>query len=163
MPNWAEGTIKIRGTKDNIRKFLTEGLNPIPRVEKAMAKVMGLEYSDPTVTIEEDEWEFIMSSPNGFHVKGTARAFIEGSIEWYFSDDETMTLSISSFKQAWGVTPEPFINLSKQFEVDIRIYVFEQGMEFNQEIEIHNGQLIKNNEITFDDYQWECIMPELGG
>ncbi|MBB5146203.1 hypothetical protein HNQ35_001404 [Cerasibacillus quisquiliarum] len=36
-------------------------------------------------------------------------------------------------------------------------------MEFNQDIEINKGEIIKDEEIKFDDYEWECIYPNLGG
>ena len=32
-------------------------------------------------------------------------------------------------------------------------------MEFNQDVEIYKGEIIKNVEIEFDDYMWECINP----
>ena len=31
MPNWIRGDLKVRGTKENIKKFLLEGLEPIPK------------------------------------------------------------------------------------------------------------------------------------
>ncbi len=36
-------------------------------------------------------------------------------------------------------------------------------MEFNQDVEIYKGEIIKNVEIEFDDYMWECITPNMGG
>lgn len=47
--------------------------------------------------------------------------------------------------------------------MDIRLYGFERGMEFNQEVIIENGEIVKDEEIKFDDYDWECVMPHLGG
>ena len=35
--------------------------------------------------------------------------------------------------------------------------------EFNIDFEVHKGKVIKNNEIKFDDYVWECTNPEIGG
>lgn len=29
MPNWCEGTLKVRGTKENVKKFVLEGLHPV--------------------------------------------------------------------------------------------------------------------------------------
>ena len=46
---------------------------------------------------------------------------------------------------------------------DIKIYAFEAGMEFNQDIEIIKGKIIKDKEIKFENYQWECIEPNIGG
>lgn len=36
-------------------------------------------------------------------------------------------------------------------------------MEFNQDVEIYKGEIIKNVEIEFDDYMWEFINPNMGG
>lgn len=29
MPNWCEGSLKVRGTKRNMTKFILEGLHPV--------------------------------------------------------------------------------------------------------------------------------------
>ena len=29
MPNWCEGSLKVRGTKGNMTKFILEGLHPV--------------------------------------------------------------------------------------------------------------------------------------
>ena len=163
MPNWAEGVLKIRGTRQNIRKLLVEVLEPIPDISQQIAVMMGKEPQIPKVEIDEDEYDFTMKAPSGLYIKGTRRAFIEGTIEWYFDDTHEEVLTIEQFKQAWGVDSDPFVKLSRDYDVDIKIYVFECGMQFNQEIEIHRGTIIKDVEIKFDDYDWECIFPKMGG
>lgn len=163
MPNWAEGILKVRGTRANIKQFLKEGLKPIPDVSGEIAAMMGRRFEEPEVEIKEDKWDFNMKSKNGFYINGTRRAFIEGNIEWYFDDKHEEILTIEAFKQAWGVDVQSFAEISKVYSLDMKIYVFERGMEFNQDIEIHKGEVIKDNEIKFDDYQWECLMPNLGG
>lgn len=164
MPNWAEGTLKIRGTRADIISFLKGALRPLgePAAE-IQALLSGGTAPDPEVQIEEKEYGFEMKAPRGFHVAGTRRAFVEQEIDWWFDDKHTETLVIDNFKQAWGIEPEPFRVLSEKYQVDIKIYVFECGMEFNHEVEIHKGHIIKDQEIQFDDYNWDCIMPNLGG
>lgn len=154
MPNWAEGVIKVRGSKDDIRKFLIEGVRP-----------SHFSYSTEKVEaeIDEDEFELTMKSAYGFYIKNTRRAFIDGEINWWFDDVDLEVLTIESFKQAWVVEASEFSEISKEFNLDIKIYAFENGMEFNQDIEIHKGEIIKNQVIRFDDYKWECLYPELGG
>lgn len=162
MPNWAEGVLKIRGTRQDIRKFLVEGLEPL-NPSAGIARLMGKEVEQPKVKIQEDEWDFNMSSQHGFYIKGTRRAFIESDIEWFFNDSHLEVLTIGSFKQAWGVDATEYAEISKKYNLDIKIYAFEQGMQFNQDIEIHKGEIVKNNEIQFDDYEWECLFPNMGG
>jgi len=157
MPNWCEGTMKVRGTKEEVKKFLLEALNPLPD---------GLLGQIPVEKeVEEDEWELMIRTKTGFHIKGTHRNFIENNICFEFAEEETNSeiCVLEGFKAAWGIDPAPLAVLSKTYNVDIKIYAFERGMEFNQDVEIHKGELIKNVEIEFDDYKWECINPNIGG
>ncbi|HFR4148449.1 hypothetical protein ACPCZP_05385 [Bacillus bombysepticus] len=81
MPNWCEGTLKVRGTKEDVKKFLLEALNPIPG---------GLLGQIPVEKeVEEDEWELIIRAKDGFHIKGTRRNFIENNICFEFAEEET--------------------------------------------------------------------------
>ena len=45
----------------------------------------------------------------------------------------------------------------------MKIHGFECGMEFNQVVEIVDGKIMKDEELQFKDYQWDCIFPNLGG
>ena len=64
---------------------------------------------------------------------------------------------------AWGISAEELLNSCKQYNVDMRIHAFERGMQFNQIIEIIDGKITKDEEVEFDDYDWDCICPNLGG
>lgn len=171
MPNWAEGTMKIRGTKENIMKFFENGLEAVDTgggIAMVLAQLYGKDVKQESKKIDFkiDEWKTIISAPEGLHIKGTRRARIDGSISFDHDDiqvDETLMVVIDDFKQAWGVDSESFAKISAEYDIDIRIYVFERGMEFNQEIEIHKGKIVKDREIKFDDYEWECLMPHMGG
>ena len=47
--------------------------------------------------------------------------------------------------------------ISKQYDVAFKIYAFERGMEFNIDLEINKGEVIKEEYIEYDNYIWECI------
>ncbi|XKH51341.1 hypothetical protein LG275_03850 [Chryseomicrobium palamuruense] len=167
MPNWCEGVLKVRGTKEDIINFLKNGLEPI-NPAKQIALITGKEYKEIEVKAELDDYEFTLEASNGFYLKNSSRAFVETRcIEFYFGDDkeesESHTLSIPNFKQAWGIEAKTLAEHSKVYNLDFKIFAFECGMEFNQDIEIHKGEIIKDNEITYDDYVWECVMPDMGG
>lgn len=164
MPNWAEGSLKIRGTRQDIKNFLQGALKPcINHVASLKAFINKEAQPEPNpVNVEDDEYNFEMKSEGGFYIDGCRRAFV-GNIDWWYGDKHTEVIVLDDFKQAWGVDAKPYAELSKKYNVDLRIYVFEKGMEFNQEIEIHKGEVIKDLEISFDDYDWECVMPNLGG
>lgn len=164
MPNWAEGTLKIRGTRADIKSFLTGALEPGHSLSALLGEFFkGIEATPGKLEVKEDAWEYTMKCDEGIYIKGCKRASVGTEIEWWFDDKHEEILIIDDFKIAWGVDPAPFVKLSEQYNIDFKIHVFEQGMEFNQEIEIHKGKLIKNNEIKFADYKWDCIFPNLGG
>lgn len=48
-------------------------------------------------------------------------------------------------------------------ELDLKIYAFERGMEFNLDIEVSKGKVIKSEVVKFDNYMWDCIDPLSGG
>ena len=156
MPNWCKGTLKIRGKRENLRKFLIEGFTGVD----AFGMVKEIQV------IEKDYQLEMMHDGFAFHVNGTKRNFIETKyLDWWFEDtaDQEEILILENYKAAWGIDIEPLVEISKKYQIDLKIYAFEQGMQFNQDIEIIKGQVIKDEQIEFDNYQWECIAPTIGG
>lgn len=148
MPNWAEGSLKLRGRSENIASALKEML------------------LNDTATLE-DKWDGALLIFNNtvpyFYIDGTRRAFIDKKqIEVWF-EEEFCTVELDDFKQAWSAIPENYQKISSKFDVDIKIFTFEKGMEFTQEIEISKGKIIKNVCNKYDDYQWEVPFNNLGG
>jgi hypothetical protein len=148
MPNWAKGSLKLRGRSENIVSALKEML------------------LNDTVTLEYDGTllKFNNTIPY-FYINGTRRAFIDQEqIEvWFELEEEFCTVELDNFKQAWSVIPDNYQEISSKFDVDIKIFTFECGMEFTQEIEISKGEIIKNVCYEYDDYQWEVPFSNLGG
>lgn len=133
MPNWCKGSLKVRGTKASLKTFILEGLHPVGFLGEEREKLSLNEYGD--IYSEETCW-----------IENTRRGFVEG-VEVYLSDheDDEILVVVFDSKFAWG------INAS------------EMGMEFNQVIEIIDGKIVKDEELHFKDYQWDCICPKLGG
>lgn len=168
MPNWAVGTLKIRGTKKNIKNFVLGALAPIPNSGAVViAALIGEDPKEPEFKIvENDEACLEIESENGFHISGTRRNYIDESrIEIYFDkDDGEDEIAVFDFQAAWGPDTGRLAELAKEFGVDLRLYVFERGMQYNFDFEVsRTGEVIRSQEITFDDYKWECIMPHMGG
>lgn len=154
MPNWSEGTLKVRGKYENVVKFFKENLQ--------IVNILGEDIENGlTIKDYRDSVELILE--NTGYIKGTRRNFTEND---YFSiyerEDGTACVAIH-VKGAWGIESEPYVKLSKDYEVDIKIEAFERGMEFSQYILIEKGNLIEDKEITYDDYIWECVNPNMGG
>ena len=151
MPNWAEGTIKLRGRVENIASAL---------------KYM---FCDNIVTVTvKYEWDgekliFETTAPY-FYINGTRRGFIEtDSLEFRLGQD-FLIVELQDFKQAWAAIAENYQEISSKFDVDIKIFTFEMGMKFTQEIEISKGNIIKDicND-KFSNYEWDVPFSNLGG
>ena len=148
LPNWVKGSLKLRGKSENIASALKKML------------------LNDTVTLE-DKWDGTLLIFNNtapyFHINETRRAFIDQKqIEVWF-EEEFCIVELDNFKQAWSAIPENYQEISSKFDVDIKIFTFEKGMEFTQEIEISKGKIIKNVCNEYDDYQWEVPFSNLGG
>lgn len=169
MPNWIEGTIKLRGTSEDIRKFLEEKINYYDFKT-------WIETGEDTI-VPREKWKFkIEDWGDCFEVSwdGNAEPYIEGSrrafltsSQAYFENNQTSIVCFD-IKQAWAFTPddteaERWENLSKETNLDIRLFGFECGMQFGQEIEIINGKVTINKYFSYNDYNWECPFPNMGG
>ncbi len=168
MPNWAEGSLKIRGPIKNIKRFLDEG------IQKKKLNTFGKEMDENIVFFTdwsdecgiEYEYHFVSTS----HIKHTWRAYIDPEIVKYGeyaylggkSTEDINTIALS-FKQAWRAEAKSFEKISKEYGIDIAIHTFEKGSEFEQDILIKDGEIVKDEIIEYDNYQFESALPMLGG
>lgn len=168
MPNWAEGCLKIRGPIKNIKRFLDEGIRKkalnIFGKKTGKDAVIFTDYSDETGI--EYEYNFISVS----YIEHTSRAFVDPNIIYYTnyvnfggdSEKDIDTIALP-FKQAWSAKDKDFEKISKDYEIDIAIHTFERGAEFEQDILIISGEIVKSEIITYDNFKFESNMPLLGG
>lgn len=165
MPNWCEGNLKIRGKRENIINFLKEGTFLLEGFYLSKEIEPEIEIND----CDEIEIKNIDKEKNRkcLYIKGTRRHFIDLTENYIYihgdEEDKESVICLENFKAAWGIDTEALRVISAKYNIDFKIYGFESGMEFNQDIEIIKGQIIKDDEIKFDDYIWECIEPNLGG
>ena len=91
MPNWIEGTMKLRGKREDITRFFREGLEPSnwPKPEDRENQVV--ENGD------DDYLDF--SFLNEPHIVGTRRAFITDSGVDMEDDEGVVCVDV---KQAWA-------------------------------------------------------------
>lgn len=148
MPNWAKGSLKLRGKSENIASALKEML---------LSNTVTLE-----VEYNGDLLIFNSKDPY-FYINGTRRAFINQKQIEVWLEEEFCTVELDNFEQAWSAIPENYQEISSKFDVDIKIFTFECGMEFTQEIEISKGKIIKIVCNEYDDYQWEVPFSNFGG
>lgn len=155
MPNWIEGTLKLRGNSEDLKRFFDNAIQPCASCNPKMQKredfiKCDYEGGDCVVSLKRDAW-----------VSGTRRAFVAEGCDVYWNKSyDTVCIPI---RQAWAFVPENWEEISKKYNIDVRLYGFECGMEFCQEVEIVAGKLTMDNEIKYDDWDWECPMPRMGG
>lgn len=164
MPNWCEGTIRIRGPLQNIKKFLEAAVENV--------NYLGAERAAIQVTVDEKGTSLVARNADGdfdlrntcLWVKGSRRHFIEPDfIEARAKEESGTAVLVLPFKAAWSVDINPFPDISKNCGVDIRIFVIESGMEFCQDIEIIGGTVTKSDTIEYEDWDWDCPFPRMGG
>lgn len=148
MPNWAKGSLKLRGKSENIASALKEML-------LSNTVTLEVEYNGDLLIFN--------SKDHYFYINGTRRAFINQKQIEVLLEEEFCTVELDNFEQAWSAIPENYQEISSKFDVDIKIFTFECGMEFTQEIEISKGKIIKIVCNEYDDYQWEVPFSNLGG
>lgn len=151
MPNWSKGCLKVRGTTANVKKFILEGLNPVDMRGNELPKLRLSEDED--VESDKDCW-----------IKGTTRGFVENLyVDFSFVEDEETFTALLDAKFAYGAYAEELLTLCRMYSIDMKLYAFEKGMEFNQDILIVDGRILNDLTIKFENYNWECICPTLGG
>ena len=169
MPNWCEGKLKVRGKKENIMKWLSECVAVWePDVEKGKPLYDALVYKKDengvSFACNEELDEFHISVKQDAHIEGTRRNFVKKyENDFLFGAEDGKDVIVLPVKAAWALESEPYEEMSKKYGLDFRFYGYECGMEFNQEIEVINGETTVDREIQFDDYYWECPDPMLGG
>lgn len=169
MPNWCEGTLKVRGTAENIIRFIENGLNVytghidqetnkyitdlVPK-EKWLSENVFADFYD------EHSYEFNQDC----YVEETKRAFIKADSRIHvFCLDNRVNTIIFDFQQAWDINIEDWVKLSKKYNLDFRLYGIESGAEFCREVEIISGEVTIDKDIEYDDWDWECPFPRMGG
>lgn len=157
MPNWIEGTLKLRGEPEQIKQFFREGVKASQLFDEddpeSMVKEEKLKCGDSYFEFSNEPW-----------VIGTRRAFITEKYSAWVSGEADYVVVPVSIKQAWGFITENWQEIAKKYKLDIRLQGFECGMRFAQDIIIKSdGTVEKDEEIKYDDWDWECPMPNLGG
>lgn len=165
MPNWIEGTMKLRGKRVDIERFINEGIQGYDFLGEN--KRPKSEFIKDNSINNEIDFE-IFNDP---HVNGTRRMFVLPTSECLYKEEVVCVFNI---RQAWSFTArdtdiDNLIAIADKYNVDIRLYGIESGMEFIQEVIIlhgndsEKGKVKLNNCISFEDWEWECPFPRMGG
>lgn len=148
MPNWCEGTLRVRGKKKNVVEFILKGLKPVGKFGHALSlDEFGDINSNETYRIENTDAGYILKV-NSFLGK--------------YKDEDNVVVALDA-KFGWNIYSEELFKTCIKYSVDMKIYGFEKGMQFNRNVEIVDGEILKDEKIKFKDYDWECICLNMGG
>lgn len=161
MPNWVEGKLKIRGDKKDMATFFKEEMREVEYQNVPVTNSIKIDIDkDGDFVVEKIDFT------HRFKLKNARHYITESSIDSFYSCCKSVNgkdVLVVGFEAAWLIDAEYFAEMSKKYDIDFKIYAFEQGKEFNQNLEVVAGKIIKDEVIEFDDYIWECIDPTIGG
>lgn len=161
MPNWVEGKLKIRGDKKDMATFFKEEMREVEYQNVPVTNSIKIDIDkDGDFVVEKIDFT------HRFKLKNARHYITESSIDSFYSCCKSVNgkdVLVVGFEAAWLIDTEYFAEMSKKYDIDFKIYAFEQGKEFNQNLEVVKGKIIKDEVIEFDDYVWECIDPTIGG
>lgn len=156
MPNWCEGQLKIRGKIADLKNFVLNALEPVD--------CTGANTGEILITGEDDNFFETSYIEHSVWLKDTRRHFCDiDSIDVYADDPETPTILVVPMRAAWCIDADGLLVLCQKYNVDMKIQGFEQGGMFSQIIEIVDGEIIQDETIEYDDWDWDCPCPLLGG
>lgn len=147
------GTLKVRGTKEQLKDFILNGLGWV--------SANGVDARD----VQLDRYGCIEYGYGYLSIKETRKCFVENYSDVCledFKEGETGVILLD-METTYYISGKQLQEISKQYGIDLKICAFDKGMECGQDIEIVGGEIVKDDEITFADFLWECPCPLLGG
>lgn len=162
MPNWVEGVVKFRGKYNDIKKFLEEELI---EVDVDFTQDPPQSITSNQVTIDEyGDIQGISVSNTWF--KTFKRAYINEmwSYSIYEYDGSSDKIFRANVKSAWNLSINEVLEVANLYHIDIKGYMFESGMCFEQDFEVdRDGNIIKDDTIEHNNYTWDSVNPLIGG
>lgn len=180
MPNWCEGSLRIRGKYEDVARFFNEGINAYTRartienpnnwdtVKVERAKWFKLEkVSDEYTYINFDNLE---GNHAWIYIEDTKRAFVNEEIDsiTVLTHNDVSTVAFA-IKQAWGFEEDNWTDISLKYHLELKLYGIEAGMGFFEDLYIKDGKVVSDNSYappkngTYDDFVWNCPFPWMGG
>lgn len=175
MPNWAKGYLRLRGSREAILAFIE---NEMEYVAENVVDGWQTVCRNVEINKDTDDEEFyipvnamVFGMPlaervrwPALHIKGTARNFIDRDIDIILEKgNANNTVVIPGFMAAWDANAVPYLDASKKYGLEMKIDVYERGMQFSHHIHIVNGCIMNDKEETYGNWAWDCPCPDFGG
>lgn len=131
MPNWVEGKLKIRGKLEDIKRWVEECLHCY--TTNWLGDGAHTELVEGAVRFEHDpdSEEMYLYVDKSAHIEGTRRNFVEKGEYVDFCEEGKKSILVVNMKAAWNIEEQPYIEMSKKYNLDFRVYGYEMGMDNN--------------------------------
>lgn len=163
MANWCKGSIRIRGSVDDVKNFFMNHVHCHKGHINDNNEWIDEVDDESKVIHWDDDDEFCIVFKKDAHIDKTRRAFIIADEISFCTGNRKTVVATCWFAQAWDIDAEEFCELSKELNLDFNITGYEKGMQFIRRVTIEHGEIIKEYEVKYQDWDWECDMPFLGG
>ena len=160
MANFVEGYLKVKCTKAELKALLSN-----------------IFYDG--ATIKEDEWgidvvELNTTFPGFGAVLSDSKKEYNGYLKvdsGYFTtrgmlDTETRVFLLGKYQAKWSLDMEYFKRISKEYNIEVKVEVYEKGMLFTHVLHCNNGNVVLNKRVNYnttEDYIWDVACPDFGG
>lgn len=166
MPNWCEGFLKIRGKKKDLINFI-ENEFVIAKSESVISKIEYIDIKMEDDGLGECRFGYESSYLKKIKLKNTRRFFIKSEeLSFYYDEEDEDTICYMTLwiEQAWAIIVQQLlVEHSQKYSLDFNLYASESSMEFEQYLTIIDGRLVRYEERTYNDFNFEAINPSLGG
>lgn len=179
MGNVCEGQLKIRGKGQDIFKFFKECMQGVRNtydennwyipiwVDLDKYEVDALANNDYKHYRPSIEYNNITDiDHNRFYIKGNENIVINGdfvTLRFFHSEMDEEIIKSLYISCDHSLKVEKLVELSEKYNLDFRFYGFDSSNEYNQEVEIIKGVIVKDEIIEYEDYNWESPFNDIGG
>ena len=152
MPNWIEGTFRVKGSKENIERFILGALKASDDREGGV--------------IRDDEMFFVNESGGSLWLVDSSRQFLDEEYIEPFKTKDGKYIFSCRYRGAWGIDRERIVALSEEYGVRIKVNGYERGTQYEEMLDVDNGKIVGQRKIEYEEYEewvWNCDMPNMGG
>lgn len=177
MPNWCEGSLRIRGKYEDVIRFFKEGINAYTRDHKTgdMVKVDREKWFE--LEKESDNYTYVNFdnlnyNHESIYIENTKRAFINEESDFNSSitilTHNGISTTAFAIQQAWGFEEDDWTDISTKYHLELKLYGIEAGMGFFEDMYIKDGKVVSDKSYgsindSYDDFVWNCPFPWMGG
>lgn len=169
MPNWAEGNIRFRGKRANLIRFFTQELvttrnKPDGNIIEVPVKLKPNESGWSMKIIREQDTNKLL------YFRGSNRQFVDMDdfeCDFEFSEGRNMNVDqiviFTGYRAAWNVDYSYFQEKAAAYKIDIRTFVWEQGLEWSSVTTWYRNGKREEETRSYSDWLWDASMPYYGG